>query len=344
MLSSIIFEGNNPNDYDSPDSSDHLPNDNDILDAYSKAVIFASEKASPSVVHLKVYKEKRSRGQNRAFYRPEAGSGSGFIISPEGFIVTNSHVVSGAKKIEVNLPDGRTFLADLIGNDPATDVALIRIHAEKLPPVKFGDSQKLKVGQLVIAIGNPYGFEYTVTAGVVSALGRSLRSNTGRLIDNVIQTDAALNPGNSGGPLINSQGQVIGINTAVILPAQGICFAVAANTAEWVISQLMSKGRVRRGFIGIAGQQINIPLEIRKKHQIKAPSGVLVQQVEADAPAYNRELLPGDVILSFDNQMVSGIDDLHKLLTADLIGERVIFEVLRKNELIKITVIPGENI
>jgi len=343
MFTLVSSEGNNPVDYDSPQKSNSYNSDDSLLDAYSQAVVNASEKVSPSVVHLKVFKNQVVKARNRQFNRQNAGSGSGFIISPEGFIVTNSHVVSGSDKIEVNLPDGRTFIAELIGNDPATDLALIRIHADKLPSVKFGNSQTLKVGQLAIAIGNPFGFEYTVTAGVLSALGRSLRSSNGRLIDNVIQTDAALNPGNSGGPLVNSRGEVIGINTAVILPAQGICFAVASNTAEFVISQLMNKGKVRRAIIGIAGQQINIPKAVVKQFGLANNSGVLVQQVEADAPAYNREIKSGDVILSLDNQVVAGIDDLHRLLTEEMIGSRAILEILRKNEKIKIIVIPGEN-
>jgi S1-C subfamily serine protease len=342
MISLVSKQNDGSADYQSGGQNAQSSDDFHLLDAYSQAVVQAAERVSPSVVHLKVYK-KNSNSRNRN-YRPEAGSGSGFIISSEGFIVTNSHVVSDSQKIEVNLPDGRTFPADLIGNDPATDVALIRIHAEKLPSVKFGNSKMLKVGQLAIAIGNPYGFEYTVTAGVISALGRSLRSGNGRLIDNVIQTDAALNPGNSGGPLVNSRGEIIGINTAVILPAQGICFAVAANTAEYVVSELITKGRVRRGYLGIAGQQINLPKTIIKNYQLNIQSGVLVQQVEADAPAYNREIQQGDVIIGFDNQAISGIDDLHRLLTEDSIGNRVHLEVLRQNQKIKITAIPGENV
>jgi S1-C subfamily serine protease len=342
MISFVSQTVDNQDNYPQSSPQNQPIEDAHLLDAYSQAVVQAAERVSPSVVHLKVFKKNiATRNRN---YRSEAGSGSGFIISSEGFIVTNSHVVHNSQKIEVNLPDGRTFGADLIGNDPATDVALLRIHAEKLPSVKFGNSQLLKVGQLAIAIGNPYGFEYTVTAGVISALGRSLRSGNGRLIDNVIQTDAALNPGNSGGPLVNSRGEIIGINTAVILPAQGICFAVAANTAEYVVSELISKGRVRRGYLGIAGQQVNLPKNILKQYQLNHQSGVLVQQVEADAPVYNREIRAGDVIVSFDGQAVNGIDDLHRLLTEESIGSKISLEVLRQNQKITITVIPGENI
>lgn len=314
-----------------------------LLDAYSQAVVQASEKVSPAVVHLQVSRavSGKRRGRRRADWRSR-GAGSGFIISPEGFIVTNSHVVSGMSNIKVNLIDGRSFSAELIGNDPATDLAVLKIPSEDLQHATLGDASHLKVGQLAIAIGNPYGFEYTVTAGVISALGRSLRSSTGRLIDDVIQTDAALNPGNSGGPLVNSQGEVIGINTAIILPAQGICFAVASNTAEFIISTLISKGRVRRGFLGIAGQQIKINPMIRKKIGQEVPSGILVQQIEPDVPTYNREIKEGDVIIAFNEQPVRGIDDLHKLLPASTIGERFPLQVIRNGTIQTVTVIPGE--
>lgn len=311
-----------------------------LLDSYSQTVVNVSEKVSPSVVHLKI--SGNAKGRNRRGRWPQAGSGSGFIISSDGFIVTNSHVVSKASKIQVDLMDGRTLDADLVGSDPSTDLAVIRISAEQLQPITFGNSNTLKVGQLAIAIGNPYGFQYTVTAGVVSALGRSLRSSTGRLIDNVIQTDAALNPGNSGGPLMDSHGQVIGINTAIILPAQGICFAVAASTAEHIVSELISKGRVRRGFLGIAGQQISLPTWIRRKYALNQNHGILVAQVEPDAPTYNREIQNGDVIIGFNKHVVAGIDNLHKLLTEDRIGERVKLHILRNKQKETITVIPGE--
>lgn len=316
--------------------------DDTALDAYSKAVIGASEKVSPSVVHIKVQKRRTRRRQRGSFNREPSGSGSGFIISPEGFIVTNSHVVSDADKIEVDLPDTRSFAAQLIGQDPSTDLAIIRIYTENLPYVKFGDSQKLKVGQLVIAIGNPFGFEHTVTAGVVSALGRSLRSSTGRLIDNVIQTDAALNPGNSGGPLVNSQGEVVGINTAIILPAQGICFAVAANTAEYVASKLITQGRIRRGYLGLAGQVVSLPLRVINYNQLAVQSGVLVQNVEPDGPAYNAEIHEGDIIVGFNRQAVANIDDLHRLLHESAIGKDLPMEILRKGIKHAIRVIPGE--
>jgi S1-C subfamily serine protease len=304
-------------------------------------VVGAVEKVSPAVVHLKV---KTSKTNHRRWgNRPQTGSGSGFIIAAEGFIVTNNHVVSQAVQIEVDLPDGRTFQAEVIGTDPATDLAVLRIYDDHLPSVVLGNSNQLRVGQLVIALGNPYGFQYTVTAGVVSALGRSLRSSVGRLIDNVIQTDAALNPGNSGGPLVNSLGQVVGINTAIILPAQGICFAVASNTADYVIGKLITEGRVKRAYLGIAGQTLPIAPSFAKQLQLTTKSGVMVQQIEPDVPVYNRELQPGDIIISFNGQPVGSIDDLHRLLQTDTIGERIKVVVIRNKTLANIIVIPDDN-
>ncbi|MDX2306152.1 MAG: trypsin-like peptidase domain-containing protein [Microscillaceae bacterium] len=339
MIQLIHQEDTETNNNSAPsNSTSHT--DLALLDAYSQAVVGASQRVSASVAHLKVQQKSSRRRRNPD--RQPSGSGSGFIISKEGFIVTNSHVVSQAAKIEVNLTDGRKFQAELVGSDPATDLAVIHINADNLQTVQFGDSSKLQVGQLAIAIGNPYGFEHTLTAGVISALGRSLRSSTGRLIDNVIQTDAALNPGNSGGPLLNSRGEVIGINTAIILPAQGICFAVASNTAEFIIGKLLTKGRVRRGFLGIAGQTTRLPQSFIREFALNQDAAVLVQQVEPDAPTYNRELQKGDLILQFNQQPVRGIDDLHKLLDEDKIGERVKLGIIRDKSRLDITVIPGE--
>ena len=322
--------------------SEQAVEDDQFLDAYSKAVIGASERVSPAVVHIKVHKKVSSRRGWAPLDRYEAGSGSGFIISPEGFIVTNSHVVSGTNKIEVDAPDGRSFEAQLIGDDPSTDLAVIRIYADNLQFLKFGDSKKLRVGQLVIAIGNPFGFEHTVTAGVVSALGRSLRSRTGRLIDNVIQTDAALNPGNSGGPLVNARGEVVGINTAIILPAQGICFAVASNTAEYVASKLIIEGRIRRGYLGIAGQVIHLPLRVINFNKLTVKSGVMVQNVEADGPASNSEIESGDIIVALNDQPVANIDDLQRLLNETTIGKKTVVGVLRKGVKRSLNVVAAE--
>jgi len=275
-----------------------------LLDAYSEAVIAASERISPSVVNIEV-RQQGKRG----------GSGSGFVFTPDGFILTNSHVVHGASKIEVTLPDGERYEADRIGDDPDTDLAVVRITASGLIPVTFGDSQEIRVGQLVIAIGNPYGFQATVTSGVVSALGRSLRTQSGRLIDNVIQTDAALNPGNSGGPLITSNGEVIGVNTAVILPAQGICFAIAINTAKFVAGRLIKDGKIQRGYIGVAGQNAPLHRALVRGHHLPVSSGIFVVGIEQGSAAQGAGLREGDIIVGFDDQPVPHIDALHRVLT-----------------------------
>jgi S1-C subfamily serine protease len=296
--------------------------DADLLDAYSQAVIRASEAVSPAVVNIEVRQRVRGRGEAR-------GNGSGFVFTPDGYILTNSHVVHGAVDTEVTLPDGRRYAADLVGDDPDTDLAVIRIPAPGLAATRLGDSQAVRVGQLAIAIGNPYGFQYTVTAGVVSALGRSLRSRSGRLIDNVIQTDAALNPGNSGGPLVNSRGEVIGVNTAVILPAQGICFATAINTAKFVAAHLIKDGRISRSYIGVAGQDVELPRRIVRQHELPVSSGVLVASVEPDSPAARAGLREGDVIVAFADRPVAGIDALHRLLTDRQVGVRSPLTIVR---------------
>src|SRR5213594_4241179 len=289
-----------------------------LLDAYSEAVITASERVSPSVVKIEVRQQTRP-----------GGSGSGFIFTPDGFILTNSHVVYGANKIEVTLPDGERYEADKIGEDPDTDLAVVRITAPNPNPARLGDSQSIRVGQLVVAIGSPYGFQATVTAGVVSALGRSLRAGSGRLIDNVIQTDAALNPGNSGGPLVTTQGTVIGVNSAMIMPAQGICFAIAVNTAKLVAGQLIREGRVRRSAIGIAGQSVPIARKVTRFFHLPFESGVRVEAVEPGSPAEQAGFQSGDVIVAFGEAPIRGIDDLQARLTDREVGVRSTVKILR---------------
>src|SRR6266436_9650162 len=315
--------------------------DDDVMDAYSRAVISAAEKVSPSVVYVEVEQSVRSRRPNLPRIPQERrGSGSGFIFTPDGFILTNSHVVHGAKKIEVTLSDGHKHEADLIGDDPDTDLAVIRINAPNLVPAQLGDAQKIRVGQLVVAIGNPYGFQYTVTAGVVSALGRSLRAQSGRLMDDVIQTDAALNPGNSGGPLINSRGEVIGVNTAMILPAQGISFATSIDTAKFVASRLIRDGKVSRSYIGLAGQNVPLPRRIVHYYHLDVESGILVVSFEGESPSKDAGLREGDIIIGFDDHPTAGIDDLHKLLSENRIGHKSSLQVIRGTEKLTLEVIP----
>jgi S1-C subfamily serine protease len=322
--------------------------DEDLLDAYSRAVITAAEKVSPSVVYIEVEQPARSRRGNSPRAPREAppevkGSGSGFIFTPDGFILTNSHVVHGARRIEVTVSDGRKYEADLIGDDPDTDLAVIRINAPNLVPVHLGEAQKIRVGQLVVAIGNPYGFQYSVTAGVVSALGRSLRAQSGRLMDDVIQTDAALNPGNSGGPLVNSRGEVVGVNTAMILPAQGICFATSIDTAKFVASRLIRDGKVSRSYIGLAGQNVPLPRRIVRYYNLAVEGGILIVSFEDKSPARNAGLREGDIIIAFDDHPTAGIDDLHKLLTEDRIGHKSSLVVIRGTEKLMLEVIPEES-
>ncbi len=301
-----------------------VASDDELLDAYSRAVIGAAERVSPSVVNIET--RHRTRG------REAGGSGSGFIFTPDGFILTNSHVVHGSSRIDVTLPDSQRYRADLVGDDPDTDLAVIRIAAPNVVPVMLGDSQQIRPGQLVIAIGNPYGFQCTVTSGVVSALGRSLRAQSGRLIDNVIQTDAALNPGNSGGPLVTSRGEVIGVNTAVIRGAQGICFATAINTGKFVAAKLIKDGFIRRGHIGVVGQDVPLARRIVRFHGLPVESGVRIGEVQQSSPAAAAGLLRGDIIFSFAGRPVAGIDHLHRLLTETEVGVRSEIVVLRGAE------------
>jgi S1-C subfamily serine protease len=320
-----------------------VDSDEALLDAYSQTVIGVAERVSPSVVNIEISRQRNDRRAGRERFPREArGSGSGFIFTPDGFILTNSHVAHGAARIEVTLADGRHYEAQPVGDDPDTDLAVIRINAPNLAPAALGESQKIKVGQLVIAIGNPYGFQSTVTAGVVSALGRSLRSSSGRLMDDVIQTDAALNPGNSGGPLVNSQAEVIGVNTAMILPAQGICFAIAIDTAKFVAGRLIRDGRVSRSFIGLAGQNVPLPRRFVRFYNLSFESGVLVVSLEPDSPARRAGVSEGDLIIGFAGRPVTGIDDLHKLLTEERVGQGEPLEVIRRTERLTLRIVPEE--
>ncbi|MPZ16873.1 MAG: trypsin-like serine protease [Luteitalea sp.] len=318
------------------------PSDEELLDAYSRAVTRAVAHVAPSVVKIEGEQARRRTGRSTEPFEP-SHSGSGFLFTPDGFILTNSHVVSGAAALRVQLADGRTLAGDLVGNDPETDLALVRVsERDALPALRFADSRGIRVGQLVIALGNPYGFQCTVTAGVVSALGRSLRARSGRLIDDVVQTDAALNPGNSGGPLVSSAGEVVGVNTAIILPAQGMSFAIASNTARHVASRLMRDGRIRRSYIGVAGQNRPLPRAVARQHQLATDSGVQVLSIEPDGPAARASLRRGDVIVGLDGAEISGIDDLHRLLTEERVRVETHLDVLRGTERLHIPIVPGE--
>ena len=318
--------------------------DDRILDAYSQAVTNVVERVSPSVVNIEIRKLLGGGPPNGQRPLREAhGSGSGFIFTPDGFILTNSHVVHQSAGLDVTLADGRRFQASLIGDDPHTDLAVIRINAPNLVPAPLGDSQAIRVGQLAIAIGNPYGFHCTVTAGVVSALGRSLRSRSGRLIANVVQTAAALNPGNSGGPLVNSLGEVIGVNTAVILPAQGLCFAIAVNTAKFVAGSLIKEGKVRRSYIGVGGQTVPLHRRVVRYYNLEVESGVLVVSVEPGSPAAAASLSLGDIIIGFNNLPVNGIDDLHRLLTEGQVAVKSSITAIRHTEKKELEIVPAES-
>jgi S1-C subfamily serine protease len=319
--------------------------DASLLDAYSTAVTGAVERVSPSVVNIEVH---QSAGRTRSGEpRERHGGGSGFIFTPDGLILTNSHVVHDAARIVVAMTDGRRIPASLIGDDPASDLAVIRLEQPQfdepgLVAAELGDSQRLRVGQIVIAIGAPYGFQSTVTAGVVSALGRSLRSYSGRLIDDVIQTDASLNPGNSGGPLVDSAGRVVGVNTATILPAQGICFAIGINTAKFVASRLLRDGRIRRSYIGLSGQTVPVHRRVVRFYDLPNETGALVLSVEESSPAKRAGLREGDIIVALEGQPVAGVDDLHRLLTDLRVGVSCGLTVLRWTEKLELKIVPEE--
>lgn len=310
--------------------------DEDLLDAYSRAVVGVVDKVGPAVVSIGVRKRTRSLRYG------QEGAGSGVIIAPDGFVLTNHHVVEGAEDVQVRLTDGRSFSAHLVGSDPATDLAVVRAEASNLPTAELGDSDSLRVGQLVIAIGNPLGFQSTVSTGVISALGRALRSQAGRLIENVIQTDVPLNPGNSGGPLVDSRGRVIGINTAMIFMAQGISFAVPVNTVKWVVGELVTRGKVRRAYLGIAGQVRPIGRRIQRHLELQAATAVEVVSVEEEGPAHQAGVREGDLMLSVNGKSVASVDDIHRLLTGWTVGSPLSLTILRNGERLAVQIIPGE--
>ena len=314
-----------------------IPSDYSLLDEYSRTVVGAVERVAPAVANIEIQQPSKSH------QRQIGGSGSGFVITPDGFILTNSHVVHGAARIVVNLSDGRDYPAQLIGDDPETDLAVIRIDAPHLVYVRLADSESLRVGQIAIAIGNPLGFQASVTSGVISALGRSMYSQSGRLIDNIIQTDAALNPGNSGGPLVNSAGEVIGVNTAMIRPAQGICFAIASNTARLVAGWLIRDGRIRRSYIGVGGQNVPLHRRIIRFYNLPLETGVLVVSVEKHSPAQGAGLREGDIIVAFDARPIGTIHDLHKMLVSEQIGVPAKLLVIRHTEKLELSVLPAES-
>jgi S1-C subfamily serine protease len=313
--------------------------DTALLDEYSRTVVSAVGRVAPAVVNIEI----KQRVTGRRGSREIGGSGSGFIIAPDGFILTNSHVVHDAIQMMVNLQDGREYSARLIGDDPDTDLAVIRIDGPQLVHVRLANSENLRVGQIVIAIGNPLGFQASVTAGVISALGRSMHAQSGRLIDNIIQTDAALNPGNSGGPLVNSAGEVIGVNTAMIRPAQGICFAIGSNTAKFVAGWLIRDGRIRRSYIGVAGQNVPIHRRIIRYYNLPLETGVLVVSVENKSPAAQTGLREGDVIVAFNDQPIGSIHDLHKMLIGEHIGVHSQITIIRHTEKVTLAITPAES-
>lgn len=341
--------------------------DAELLDSYSRTITGVVGQVAEAVVHIQVQKpvderavapgERMPRGERRpggermpggerlpskGEPRLAPGSGSGFIISTDGFVVTNNHVIENARDIRVSLADGRTVNAELKGADPSTDIAVLKIDVTGLKALTFANSEKLQPGQIAIAIGNPLGLQHTVTAGVVSALGRTLRANNGRLIDDIIQTDASLNPGNSGGPLVNSLGQVIGVNTATILSAQGLCFAVSANVAAFVAGKLIMEGRVKRAYLGIAGQVVNLTGRMVAANRLEKNTGVYVYEVVADQPSYNNEIHTGDIIIACNGKAVGTVDELHKMLSAEVIGRSIELEVLRNGRKAVLHAIPGE--
>jgi len=330
--------------FENPPFDSHRARDGELLDAYSRAVVGVVEQVGPAVVSIRVRKapqpqERRSRRQPRG---DGEGSGSGVLIAPDGFVLTNNHVVEGAAEVSVSLTDGNTYPARVVGLDPATDLAVVRVGANGLPSARMGDSDALRVGQLVIAIGNPLGFESTVSTGVVSALGRSLRAQGGRLIENVIQTDVSLNPGNSGGPLLDSHGRIVGINTAMIYMAQGLSFAVPVNTARWVAGELVARGKVRRAYLGLGAQSRPLGRRTQRYFGLGQKTGVEIVSVESQGPAFKAGLRIGDIVVALDGQEVASVDDVHHRLVGLPAGSRVTLSILRDGERRAMDVITGE--
>jgi len=307
----------------------------EALDAYSRVVVGVSEKVCPSVVSVEVLR-LAGRGGNRG------GTGSGFLFRPDGYLLTNSHVVHGSDLVQLTFPDGRQISADLVGDDTETDLAVLKVDAAGLPVTPLGKSSQMKVGQLVVAVGNPLGFQCTVTAGVVSALGRSWRARSGRLINDIVQTDAALNPGNSGGPLVNFRGEAIGVNTAVIPEAQGICLAVSSDTASWVAEGLIKDGRIRRAYLGVAGQRVALPSRLMKEHGLARETGMMIMGVDPGSPGRGAGLRERDVVVAFNGQPVSGVDDLHKILATHGVGVKSVLTVLRGGKKVELEIVPDE--
>lgn len=311
-----------------------------LLDAYSEAVVHAADTVSRSVVSIHVAHRAAPEQQHHRGGGPLHGSGSGFLFTPDGYLLTNSHVVHRATEIKVAMPDGRTLFGELVGDDPGTDLAVVRVDAYGVSSVQMGNSDQLRVGQLAIAIGNPFGFQATVTAGVISALGRSLRSQSGRMMDNIVQTDAALNPGNSGGPLVNSRAEVIGVNTASIVSAQGLCFAIGINTARYVAMELIKNGEIRRAYLGIGGQNVPLPRRTVRGFGLSRDSAVYVISVEGDSPAERAGLREGDLLVEFDGKPMTSIDDLQRALTVSAVGVRTTVTVVRESGRTELQVMP----
>jgi S1-C subfamily serine protease len=341
LLHVLTNQPSKPNGNGRAAEKDGPASEEDLLDAYSQAVVGVADAVGPAVVSIGIKQKSRS-GRGRSRRSRGEGAGSGFIIAPDGFVLTNHHVVARADDIEVRLTDGHSFPATIVGTDSATDLAVVRVSESGLPAAELGDSDRLRVGQLAIAIGNPLGFQSTVSTGVISALGRSLRSQSGRLIENVIQTDVPLNPGNSGGPLVDSRARVIGVNTAMIYRAQGISFSVPVNTAKWVVGELVTRGKVRRAYLGIAGQIRPVDRGLRRKYQLKAATSVEVVSVVENGPAEEAGLREGDLIVALNGESVGSVDDIYQHLAGWPAGSEVTVSTLRNGDRRELRVVLGE--